>query len=90
MLLFFSGTITSAIVLMRLRYPLAPSPRCLVQDVDVSRIIQVDVQWLLCSAAKVTKFVTGLEGCAHDLQLQLVKVRRSPFMRSATWGRKAA
>ncbi|CAM9342852.1 unnamed protein product [Hapterophycus canaliculatus] len=43
------------------------------KDVDVARIIHVDVQWLLCSAAKVTKFVTGLEGCAHDLQLQLVK-----------------
>lgn len=51
---------------------------------DVSRIIQVDVQWLLCSAAKVTKFVTGLEGCAHDLQLQLVKVRMTPCGRSVT------
>lgn len=44
------------------------------QDVDVSRILHVDVHWLLCSAAKVTEYVTGLKRCAHDLQLQLVQV----------------
>lgn len=44
------------------------------QDVDVSRILHVDVHWLLCSAAKVTEYVTGLKRCAHDLQLKLVQV----------------
>lgn len=41
---------------------------------DVSRVLQVDVHWLLCSAAKVTEYVTGLQRCAHELQLQLIQV----------------
>lgn len=45
------------------------------QDVDVSRILHVDVHWLLCSAAKVTEYVTGLQRCAHDLHLELMQVR---------------
>lgn len=60
-----------------------PCCRCLVgaaaffpvQDVEISRVIHVDVHWLLCSAAKVTEYVTGLQRCAHDLQLQLLQVR---------------
>lgn len=40
----------------------------------MEQALQLDVRWLLCSAAKVEEYVKELHSCAQDLNLRLLQV----------------
>ena len=44
------------------------------QVVGMEQALQLDVRWLLCSAAKVEEYVKELHSCAQDLNLRLLQV----------------
>lgn len=40
----------------------------------MEQVLQLDVRWLLCSAAKVEEYVKELHSCAQDLNIRLLQV----------------